>query len=75
MKTVGEYMKLDYEIVIRTLSEDEGGGWFAYYKDFKGAMGDDENPKEAIDDVTKAFRAFVENALVNGNSITIPSSH
>ena len=75
MKAVEDYMKLDYEIVIRALSEGEGAGWFAYYKDFKGIMGDGENPKEAIEDVTNAFKAFVENALINGDSIPMPSSH
>lgn len=63
MKTIDEYMKLDYEIVIRALSEDEGGGWFAYYKDFKGVMGDGETPEEAIKDVRDVFAAFVQNAL------------
>jgi predicted RNase H-like HicB family nuclease len=75
LKTIDEYMKLDYEIVIRALSEDEGGGWFAYYKDFKGVMGDAETPEEAIKDVRNAFKAFVENALANGDSIPMPSSH
>ena len=75
MKTAEEYIKLDYEIVIRVLSEDEGGGWFAYYKDFKGIIVDCENPKEAIEDVTNAFRAFVQNAIANGDFIPMPSSH
>ncbi len=32
------YLNLDYEIVVRNLSKDEGGGYFAYYKDFKGPL-------------------------------------
>lgn len=75
MKTANEYLKLDYEIVLRALTEDEGGGWFAYYKDFKGVMGDGETPEEAIQDVRNAFAAFVQNALENGDKIPMPSSH
>lgn len=74
-KTVNEYLQLDYEIVVRALSVDEGGGWFAYYKDFKGIMGDGETPEEAIKDVRAAFTAFVQNALDNGDKIPMPSSH
>lgn len=29
MKDLEYYMKLDYEIKIRKLAEDEGRGWFA----------------------------------------------
>ncbi len=75
MKTASEYLNLDYEIVLRALSPDEGGGWFAYYKDFKGVMGDGETPEEAIKDVRNAFAAFVQNAIVNGDKIPMPSSH
>ena len=74
-KTVSEYLKLDYEIVLRALTEDEGGGWFAYYKDFKGVMGDGETPEEPIKDVRNAFSAFVQNAIENGDTIPMPSSH
>ncbi len=67
-KTPNEYLKLDYEIIVRALAPDEGGGWFAYYKDFKGVMGDGETPEEAIKDVRNAFAAFVQNAIDNGDS-------
>lgn len=72
MKTVNEYLKLDYEIVLRTLTEDEGGSWFAYYKDFKGVMGDGETPEEALKDARNAFTTFVQNALENGDKIPMP---
>ena len=73
-KATEEYLKLDYEIVVRALAPDEGGGWFAYYKDFKGVMGDGETPEEAIKDVRNAFAAFVQNAIDNGDKIPMPSS-
>lgn len=73
-KTPNEYLKLDYEIIVRALAPDEGGGWFAYYKDFKGVMGDGETPDEAIKDVRNAFVAFVQNAINNNDKIPMPSS-
>jgi predicted RNase H-like HicB family nuclease len=67
------YLNLDYEIVVRNLSEDEGGGYFAYYKDFKGIMGDGETIEEAIKDVKSAFISYLDFALKNGEEIKEPS--
>jgi predicted RNase H-like HicB family nuclease len=75
LKTVADYINLDYEIIVRALTQEEGGGWFAYYKDFKGVMGGGEMPEEAVTEVREAFKAFVENAIENGDSIPMPSSH
>lgn len=49
MKNLDYYMNLDYEIVIKKVSPEDGDGWFAYYKDFKGVMGDGESAIEAIE--------------------------
>ena len=38
-------------------------------------MGDGETPEEAITDVRNAFSAFVQNAIENGDTIPMPSSH
>ncbi len=67
------YLNLDYEIVVRNLSKDEGGGYFAYYKDFKGIMGDGETIEEAIKDVKSAFISYLDFALKNGEEIKEPS--
>lgn len=74
-KLVADYINLDYEIILRALTPEEGGGWFAYYKDFKGVMGDGETPEEAIKDIRVAFEAFIQNAIDNGDTIPMPSSH
>ena len=34
MRNKAYYLNLDYEIVIRKLTLEDGGGYFAYYKDF-----------------------------------------
>ena len=73
MKTINYYLNLDYEIIIRKISEEDGGGYFAYYKDFKGVMGDGETADKAIEDVKSAFKCYLEVALENEEKISEPS--
>lgn len=73
MKTEAYYLNLDYEITVRNLTEEDGGGYFAYYKDFKGVMGDGESIEEAIIDVKSAFSCYLEVALENNEKIKEPS--
>jgi len=73
MKTINYYLNLDYEIIIRKVSEEDGGGYFAYYKDFKGVMGDGETADEAMNDVKSAFSCYLEVALQNKEEIKEPS--
>ncbi|CAA6803716.1 MAG: Unknown protein [uncultured Sulfurovum sp.] len=73
MKTIKDYLNLDYEIIIRKVSEQDGGGYFAYYKDFKGVMGDGETADEAMKDVKSAFSCYLEVALQNKEEIKEPS--
>ena len=47
-KDVEYYMNLPYEIIVKKLSKDEGGGYLARYKDYPLVMGDGENEAEAI---------------------------
>ncbi len=68
-------MNLDCEIIVRPLTKNEGGGWFAHYRDFKGVMGDGDSAEEALQDVRNAFNAFIQNALENKDFIPLPSSH
>jgi predicted RNase H-like HicB family nuclease len=73
MKNEKYYLDLDYEIIVRKLTPEDGGGYFAYYKDFKGVMGDGESIEEAINDVKSAFGCYVEVALENNEEIKEPS--
>ncbi|MGZ5207415.1 MAG: type II toxin-antitoxin system HicB family antitoxin [Sulfuricurvum sp.] len=74
MKNLAYYINLNYEIVIKKVSVEDGGGWFAYYKDFKGVMGDGEMASEAIESAQNAFVAFVEVSLAHGEFIPEPHS-
>lgn len=73
MKSVEYYLNLPYEIIIRKLTADEGGGYFASYKDFPGVMGDGESEAEAIADVKSAFSGVIELMLQKGEFIKEPS--
>jgi len=73
MKTINYYLNLDYEIIIREVLEEDGGGYFAYYKDFKGVMGDGETADEAMKDVKSAFACYLEVALEKEEEIKEPS--
>lgn len=66
------YMNIDYDIIVSQVSETDGGGYFAYYKDFNGVMGDGETRDEAIDDVKKAFESFVEVSISQKTPIFEP---
>lgn len=68
------YLALPYEIIIKPISKEDGGGYFARYKDFNGIMGDGESYEEAIGDVKKAFELFIETSLEDGKFIKEPLS-
>ena len=72
MKDLNYYMNLPYEIIVRPLSKDEGGGYLARYKDFKYIMGDADSEAEAIADVKSAFSGAIEVMLENGDEIKEP---
>lgn len=74
MKDINYYIGLDYEIIIKKIAQSEGGGWFAYYKDFKGVMGDGETLDEALNSVQEAFRAYLNEAIANKEHIFEPHS-
>ena len=75
MRSKKDYLELDYEIIVRKISVDDGGGYFAYYKDFKGVMGDGESVEEAMSDVKSAFECYLEVALEKGEEIKEPSHY
>ncbi len=67
------YLGLDYEIIVRKLSLEDGGGYFAYYKDFKGVMSDGKSIEDAMEDVKSAFSSYLEVALEQNKEIKEPS--
>lgn len=74
MKNLDYYLNLPYEIIIKKLSDKDGGGYFARYKDFPYIMGDGDNELEALQDVKNAFKGALELMLEKGDFIKEPSS-
>jgi len=72
IKDLEYYMSLDYDIAIRDLDENEGGGILAYYIDIPFVAGDGETKEEALDDLREAFHAYVASSLKNGDRIVEP---
>jgi len=72
IKDKSYYMNIDYDIIVSPLKEEDGGGYFAYYKDIRGVMGDGETKNEAIRDVKDAFSAYLDVSLANQDPIPEP---
>lgn len=49
-----------YEIHIRPLSEEDGGGFLAEVPELPGCMSDGETPQEALENVFDAIRCWIE---------------
>lgn len=71
-KNIEYYENLPYEIIIKKLSKDDGGGYFARYKDFPYIMGDGATEEEALRDLREAFRGAIAVMIENGDSIKEP---
>lgn len=62
----------DYEIVIRPLSQDEGGGFGATVPELPGCMSDGETPQEALENVYDAILCWIEAAEEMGRPVPEP---
>lgn len=60
---------MDYDIVIRKLSDEDGGGYMAHVPDLYGCMSDGETPEEAVANVQDAINDWIEVSLELGRSI------
>jgi predicted RNase H-like HicB family nuclease len=74
IKNMDYYLNINYDIVISKLTKEDGGGYFAYYKNIPSIMGDGETEKSAIRDVKNAFSCFLEVAIKNKDIIPEPQN-
>lgn len=74
MKNLEYYLNLNYEIKIRKLSDDEGGGWFAEIPLLPGCMSDGETSQEAIANVNDAKKDWLQSSLELGRFIPEPAN-
>lgn len=64
----------DYEVVLRPLNLEEGGGWLATMPALPGCTGDGETEMEALADVRLAALEWAHAAMTDGDSVPIPLS-
>ena len=74
IKDLKYYMSLDYDIAIRDLEENEGGGILAYYIDLPFIMGDGDTKDEAIKDLKNAFKSYIVVSLKHQDRIVEPKN-
>jgi predicted RNase H-like HicB family nuclease len=72
MKNLEYYLDLNYDIVLRQLNDDEGGGWFAEIPLLPGCMSDGETPEEALKNINDAKKCWIEVALQHHDNIPEP---
>ncbi|MDI6824654.1 MAG: type II toxin-antitoxin system HicB family antitoxin [Bacillota bacterium] len=65
-------MGLCYLVVLRPLSEEEGGGWLAEIPDLPGCMSGGETPGEALRAVEEAQDAWLKVARVRRVRVPVP---
>ncbi|MHB8985312.1 MAG: toxin-antitoxin system HicB family antitoxin [Eubacteriales bacterium] len=72
MKDLNYYNGLNYEIKLRRLSQDEGGGWLAEIPVLPGCISDGETVSEAIEHLNDAKKSWIMTSLELGRSIPEP---
>ncbi len=63
-----------YPVILRPLSENEGGGWIAIVPDLPGCMSDGATGQEAFDNVLDAIDSWESDAEADGISAPEPDS-
>lgn len=66
------YLSRRYPVVLRELTDEEGGGWFAEIRELPGCMSDGETPQEALDNMADAKRLWIATALKRGSRVPLP---
>ena len=65
----------EYEVRIRPLSDEDGGGFFAEVPELPGCMSDGETPQEALENAYDAIACWVEAAKEMGCAVPEPQLH
>lgn len=63
----------NYQITLRPLTSDEGGGWLAEVPDLPGCMSDGNTPEEATRNVRDAIEEWLAAARDMGRKIPEPA--
>jgi len=74
IKDLDYYMSLPYSIIVDETAEEDGGGYFAFFEELPGIMGDGETAAEAIRDAREAFKTYVKLEMKERKPIPEPKT-
>jgi antitoxin HicB len=63
---------IPYDIIVRPLTKEEGGGYIAYFPDLPGCQADGETPEQAILQAQDALTSWLKTAKEFGDRIPKP---
>lgn len=73
-REANNYLKLQYQVSLRPISEENGGGWLTEIPDLSGCYSDGETPEEALNNLKEAKEAWIKTALKRGQKVPLPST-
>jgi predicted RNase H-like HicB family nuclease len=63
-----------YAIIVRPLSEEDGGGFLAFVPDLPHCLGDGATPEEAVADVRSAMIEWAAHTVEIGRDVPLPGT-
>jgi antitoxin HicB len=66
-------MSSDYDIQVKALPPEDGGGYLAWVPDLPGCMSDGETAAEAVQNVTAAIDEWIAEAIRLGRTVPAPT--
>ena len=64
--------QIDYPVVVRPLSRENGGGYAAFAEDLPGCIADGETPAEALEELRQAIDEWIAEAVRLGRDVPAP---
>jgi predicted RNase H-like HicB family nuclease len=69
---VKEYLERPYHIVIQHITDESGSYYFATVRELDGFMSHGDTYAEALENIQKAIKGWIETKLENGFSVPGP---
>jgi antitoxin HicB len=74
MKTVNDYMKLPYHLVIQERNSEDGNYFFGRIMELDGCMSDGRTVEELRNNIREAMELWLEVSLEKGDAIPEPQT-